>query len=531
MVAPTALLLLALLGCGAEPEQETTLPTSGQPAKTSASAEALVGPVTAEALREHVEGRARALAAAEYVPPDLEAAEQLASVDYETYRGVRFRPEAAIWSADSRFQIQLMHPGTVYRRPVRIHLVEEGEAGAALPFDTGLFEYEGRAGELTTALPDGIGFSGFRVHYPLNDPEVMDEVVVFQGASYFRLLGAGHRYGLSSRGLGVDIGGEEEFPDFTDFWLVRPGPDADALTFHALLDSPSATGAYTFELRPGDGTVLSVDVRLFARADVLRLGVAPMSSMFLYDASRAGEFDDFRPEVHDSDGLLMHTGRGERIWRPLSNRRTPIVTSLLDTDPRGFGLVQRTRDFDRYLDLEARYDLRPSQWVRPEGDWGSGAVQLLELPTDSEFRDNIAASWVPDGTFNAGEERRYRYELVTLDRVTYATLYRVERARAGWDALPGEVSPRPRSHRRFIVDFARGVESSVAGIEPVLESTSGTIADLRTEPLPGGAGWRVSWRLEPEGDTPADMRLFLQEDGGQVSETWSYVWYPSELDG
>jgi len=509
------------------------LPTGEQPAKVEPPPPALNGPVTPASLTQYVESLARSLAARPYASPADPGAQALAALDYEAYRAIRFRPEAALWKDETPFEIQLMHPGFLFDTPVRVHLVEDGEA-RTLPFDPALFRYDEPAAGLEEALPPSLGYSGFRVHYPLNQPDVQDEVLVFQGASYFRMLGAGHRYGLSSRGLAIDIGGQEEFPDFTEFWLVRPEPGDSTFVFHALLDSPSVTGAYTFELGPGERTTLSVDARLFARVDVPRLGVAPMSSMFLYGANGAGAFDDFRPEVHDSDGVLMHTHRDEWIWRPLSNRRTPVVTSLFDIDPEGFGLLQRARGFERYLDLEARYDLRPGAWARMVGDWGPGSVQLLEMPTESEFRDNIAASWVPEAAFPAGEERHYRYVLSAVDGMSPPGAYRVERTRIGHDALPGEQAPRPRSHRRFVVDFVRpGSEGGTRAdaVEPVLESSSGTIADLRTEPLPDAAGWRVSFRLEPDGSQPADMRLYLSTGDSSVSETWSYVWYPDELAG
>lgn len=510
------------------------LPSDGADANPRASTHVDVEPATPGTLASHVEARARALASAPYVHPDTALAPEMAELDYDGYRSIRFRPEAALWAGELPFEIQLLHRGFLFRSPVRVHMVD-AEGVAEVPFDAELFSYDGPAGRLGRTVEPGLGFSGFRVHYPLNLPGVADEVVVFQGASYFRLVGPGQVHGLSSRGLAVGLGSPEgeEFPTFTDFWLVRPDPGDDVLELHALLDGPSVTGAYRFELEPGDHTELRVDARLFAREDVRKLGVAPLSSMFLYGPNRSSEFDDFRPEVHDSDGLMMLTRVGEWLWRPLSNRRIVRGSALRDGEPQGFGLAQRARDFGRYLDLEALYHRRPSAWVAlEEGDWGVGGVELLEIPTDSEFSDNIAVAWVPDAPFAAGEERRFRYRLITFDeRVEAQTLAQVRRTGIGRDALPG-AAVAIKGARRFIVDFTDGPLDGLArdaGPEAVLATSSGSISDVRVDPLPPGLGWRVSFRLEPDGDRPADMRLHLALGGARLSETWTYVWYPDEL--
>lgn len=535
--APLALALLS--GCESGSEPAPTLPTDSLAAN----------PATPGSLASFVEDRARVLAGEPYDAPAASPLPELADLDYDAYRSIRFRPEAALWSDAGSFRIQLFHPGFIFEEPVRIHVVDDEVH--ELRFDPAMFSYDGPAAALADRLaevagsstPDAPapGWSGFRVHFPLNDPERMDEVVVFQGTSYFRLVGPGQVYGLSSRGLAVDVasGREEEFPDFREFWLVRPAPEARTLVFHALLDAPSVTGAYRFELEPGADTELHVDARLFARTDVGKLGVAPLSSMFLFDGNAAGAFDDFRAGVHDSDGLLMRTRRGEWIWRPLGNGRGLRVTSLRDVDPGGFGLAQRARDFRDYLDLEARYHERPSEWVEVHEDerWGGGGVELLEIPTASEFNDNIAAYWVPDEPMRAGEERRYRYTLTTFGaRLEAQTLAQVDRTRVGRDALPGQADAGPEGARRFVVDFQGG---PLVGLDPeapvraVVETLAGTISDVRTRALPEPGGWRVTFALEPDGARPADMRLRIELDAADgtatpLSETWTYVWYPGQ---
>ena len=530
--------LIVAAACDAPVRPDTTVPQRDAAANPSPAR--LRAPVSAATLFEDVAGRARELARAAYRPPGMDLPPTLAGLDYDQYRSIRFRPEAALWRGAARFELQLFHPGFIHREPVRLHLVEDGRI-TRVPFDAALFHYEGRAAPAADAGRPDLGYAGFRIHYPLNAAAIRDEVVVFLGASYFRLLGRGHVYGLSSRGLAVDTALEsgEEFPVFREFWLVRPGPEAATATFYALLDSPSVSGAYRFDLEPGANTTLGVDARLFARADVTKLGVAPMSSMFLYGRNRLARFDDFRAQVHDSDGLLVHTAGDEWIWRPLGNGPGVQVTTFPGGTPRGVGLVQRDRRFADYLDAEAGYHRRPSEWIVPlDGDWGGGRVELLEYAVVSEFNDNIAAYWVPDEPFDAGDERRYRYRIVMFDdRLAAQTLAAVERTRIGWDALPGAHDAPPRSRRRFVVDFAGGALSEVDGDGPadarppigVLETSAGEVSDLVVHPLPEDEGWRASFRLAPDGREPVELRLYLVRDDRRLSETWSYVWHPDHV--
>ena len=496
--------------------------------------------LAAGTLHDDLTALARRLAAAPYAPPARDLPPALVGLDYDRYRSIRFRPEAALWKGAARFELQLFHPGFIHREPLRLHLVEDGRVNT-VPFDPARFRYDGAAAPVAAAAAPGLGHAGFRVHYPLNDTAIKDEAAVFLGASYFRLLGRGHVHGLSARGLAIDTALEsgEEFPLFREFWLVRPAPDAAAMTFHALLDSRSVAGAYRFVLRPGAPTTLDVDARLFARADVAKLGVAPLSSMFLYGRNRLPAFDDFRPQVHDSDGLLLHAAGGEWIWRPLGNGPDVQVAAFPGAAPRGFGLAQRDRRFESYLDAEARYDRRPSKWVEPlGGDWGRGRVELLEFAVDSEFADNVAAYWVPDEPFTAGAERRYRYRLTTFGaRLPAQTLAQVERTSIGRDALPGQQDPPPGSRRRIVVDFGPLppplAEPAVAGapppVEAVLDASAGRASDLVVQSLPEARGWRAAFRLQPAGHAPSELRMYLHRGGRRVSETWNYVWHPGHV--
>lgn len=546
----TALALGALVACS---EGEEPAPRGGSP---SSDGSPTVAPWVADAngpsLVEHVTGLARRRAREPYVPPDHDLVAPARGLGYDAYRAIRFRDDEALWKGDGAFEIQLFHPGGASDVPVRIHLVEDGRS-RALDFDSALFQYGEQAGGGPPELPPEAGYAGFRVLHPMNDPDKMDEVAAFLGASYFRLVGPDQVYGLSARGLAVDIAepSGEEFPDFVEWWLVKPEVDATGVTLHGLLDSPSVAGAYRFHLRPGtgpedtgsrpEGTTVDVTARLFFRSDVGKVGVAPLTSMYLHGPLLAHTHDDIRPRVHDSEGLSMLTADGEWIWRPLTNGKGVRVTSLRDVDPAGFGLVQRSRDFDDYLDLEALYHRRPSLWVDVEGAWGAGGVELLEIPTPSEFNDNVVAYWVPDADPRAGEERTFRYRLVTFgselvpeasgesaDALPVQTVATVARSLIGWDALPGQSQPPPRSRRRVVVDYQGGGLDRLPVDPPVtasLSTSSGTISDLRVQPLPEG-GRRVTFALEPEEDRGADMRLLLMHGDSVVSETWSYLWEP-----
>ena len=491
-----------------------------------------------QALFTYVDARAQALASQEYASPPQIIPAALAALTYEQYRAIQFRQEMSLWQDEHRFTVQVLHPGFLYTEPVEIHLVQDTDV-ERLPFTKARYRYVGPAAPIADQITGDIGHAGFRIYYPRGGADNREEVVVFLGASYFRLVGHQQVHGLSARGLAVDAGLDsgEEFPAFRAFWLIQPEPEATQLTFFALLDSPSVTGAYRFDLDPARHTTLTVDAHLYARQDVTKLGVAPMSSMFLYGPNRLPAFDDFRPQVHDSDGVLMHTARDEWIWRPLNNGPGLRITSLRDDTPHGFGLVQRERQFASYLDLEAHYDQRPSYWVEVgEGAWGQGGVELLVIPTSSEFNDNIATYWVPDAPFNAGDARQYQYRLRTFDSsLATQTLAHVVRTRIGWDALPNQHDPPPRSQRRFIVDFTGetmpGLDpASTTAVQAVLESSTGQTSDPIVQRLPDGQSWRVSFVLSPAGDQPADIRLYLTEADRRVSETWNYVWYPDHIN-
>jgi len=487
-------------------------------------------------LYDAISSRAKLLAKGNFKPLVTHIPEALAKMDYDQYRSIRFRPDASLWRNEAQFEIQLFHAGFLFKEPVVLHMATNG-GDSTLQFKQEFFNYDGKAAPLAGIAPKDIGFAGFRLHYPLNNSQYKDEFAVFQGASYFRMVGPGQAYGLSARGLAIDTAEPkgEEFPVFREFWMLKPTPAENHLVIYALLDSPSVTGAYRFDMYPGNPNQVKITARVYARKDINKVGFAPLTSMFLFGENSVGthKFDDFRPEVHDSDGLLMQSSSGEWIWRALTNHRGLHVSSLGDTNPKGFGLMQRDRDFNNYLDTEAKYEKRPSIWITPDNAWGKGRVELVEIPSDSEANDNMVAYWVPEKQLKAGDSREFKYTLRTLDAdVPEQTVAKVLRTRTGWGAVAAQGNPPPKSKRQFAIDFSGGELDKLpvnAVVEADLGKNSGTFTDLHVSKLPDGKTYRASFKLEPEGNNVVDMRVFLKANNKRLSEVWSYVWYPDDI--
>ena len=507
---------------------------SAQPTITPTSASEASQP----ALFEAISSRAKILAKGNFKPFSGKMPEALAKMDYDQYRSVRFRPDSSLWRNEANFEVQLFHAGYIFKEPVVLHSATNG-GDTTIPFKQEYFNYEGTAAKLAGIANKDLGYAGFRVHYPINNSKYKDEFMVFQGAasSYFRIVGPGHAWGLSARGLAIDTAEPkgEEFPIFREYWMLKPTPTEKHLVIYALMDSPSITGAFRFDAYPGANTEVKVTARLYARKDIQKLGVAPLTSMFMFgeNSVNVSRFDDFRPEVHDSDGVLMQTSSGEWVWRALSNHRGLHISSLGDTNPQGFGLMQRDRDFNNYLDTEAHYEKRPSLWVKPENAWGKGRVELVEIPSDSEANDNIVAYWVPDEPMKAGDSREFKYSLKPLDaHVPEQNVAKVLRTRTGWGAVAAQGNPPPKSKRQFAIDFQGGDLDKLpanAVVVADLGKNSGTFTDLYVSKLPDGKTYRASFKVEPDGNNVVDMRVFIKTNNKRLSEVWSYVWYPDDI--
>jgi periplasmic glucans biosynthesis protein len=461
------------------------------------------------------------------VPDTLPAV--LANLTYDQYRDIRFRPESALWHGQSLFEVQFFHRGYQIRQ--RVNIFEVGPTGVSpIPYSPRLFTF-GRLLKPPKA-PANLGYAGFRVHYPLQSPTYKDELIVFLGASYLRLLGRDQRYGASIRGLAIDtaLPSGEEFPIFTDFWLVRPQPLDRALTIYALLDSKSVAGAYQFEVRPGGVSQLQVHCVLFPRRAITKLGVAPLTSMFFFGEDGTGRHvDDYRPQVHDSDGFMTETGSGQWIWRPLANPRELRVNRFSDENPRGFGLIQRERGFAHYEDAEAQYQARPSYWVQPLAGWGKGGVELVEIPSDEEIHDNIVAYWVPDPGVVAGKPLEFEYLVSAFaQEPQWPPGGRAIATRSGNPAMGDNRGHFGPGARRMLIDFAGGqLDGILDGAQPVkaeLSAENARIDALTVERIVQNGVWRVAFVVTPKSRKPVDLKCYLTLYGEVLTETWVYQW-------
>lgn len=464
----------------------------------------------------------------------------LKGLDYDDYQKIQFNPARARWKDDTGelFRVEAFHPGWLYNQPVHLFQLVDGQT-RPMRFDTEDFLYHGNLAARVPKDEHLPGIAGFRLNTPLNRADVFDELVAFLGASYFRALGRGNVYGLSARGLAINTGisGAEEFPRFTEFYLEKPAKGADRITVYAALESPSLTGAYRFVIAPGADTTMEVTARLFLRADIKQLGVAPLSSMFLFGANERGDFDDYRPQVHDSDGLRFVEGpRGgppgaERpYWRPLRNPDALASSYFESRSLRSFGLYQRDRDWNDYLDAGAQYQRRPSLRVELLGDWGKGVVRLVEIPTKLETNDNIAAFWVPDAPAKAGDALVFAYRLHwgMLPPDPDAMLAYVQRTRTGAGGVSG-VKSKGDSHK-FVIDFHGGLMATLpedAVLSPEVTASKGKILHPALSKLPGGRGWRLVFDLAAPADAVVELTAGVKGYGRSLTETWLYQWSAS----
>jgi len=488
----------------------------------AASARGFFTPANAQATpfeRASVRQLARDAASKPFKAPDSKLPDNLKDLNYDRYRAIRFLPDRALWRGEKLpFEVQFFHRGFLYTNRVDIYEVANGQASRII-YQPDSFSF----GDTPPPRPGGdLGFGGFRLHAPINRPDYYDEVCVFLGASYFRAVGKGEQYGLSARGLSINTGQAkgEEFPQFKAFWIEKPAANARSIVVHALLDSESAAAAYRFTIRPGETTVFDVEMAIYPRLNLEHVGLAPMTSMFFFGPNDRIDVDDFRPSVHDSDGLAILNGRGEELWRPLQNPRDLQISTFSDLNPHGFGLMQRQKDFAAYQDIESGFERRPSLWAEPIGDWGAGSVQLIEIPTKEEVNDNIAAFWLPKTPLLAKGEHTYTYRLHWgPDNPKSTSLARFVRTGVG---------ARGENTKLFVLDLVGEKLKLVdpSKIRGVVTAEKAKVQNIVTQPNPATGGWRLSFELSVKEQVPVEIRASLMQDNDAVSEVWIYRWTP-----
>ena len=450
------------------------------------------------------------------------------ALDYDAWRDIRFkRDQAFLAGGNGGFRLETFHLGFLYGRAVTINTIRDGIA-TPIPYAPALFDF-GRV-KNDKPLPVNTGFAGFRLLFPLNDPHVHDEAISFLGASYFRFLGRDQQYGLSARGLCVEAGtSKESFPFFREFWITTPTSGNNQIMIFALLDSEATTGAYKFTLNVGPESVIEIDATLFPRRSGIKLGFAPLTSMFLSGENDRRVRDGFRNELHDSDGLLIHGSAGEWLWRPINNPQNERISSFLDMNTKGFGLLQRDRAFQSYQDLDLAYEKRPSYFVEPLKNWGRGRVELIELPTLDETNDNVVASWTPDVAPQQGKAFSFSYRITAgLEMPRLAPNGRVVNTFEAPARALGSTEPLNPNARRFLVDFAGGdlayYLADPKQVQAIVSTTHGRVtrADVTANPHIDGLRAMIDVVLNP-GET-TDLRLFLRVADRTLTETWTYLW-------
>ncbi len=461
--------------------------------------------------------RARKMAKSDYVAPPKIPQEWI-DLTYDQYRNINFHRDSALWKdSDRPFELEFFPPGLYFPTAIKVSVVD-GDKAYPVAFSKEVF----RMGNLVPDLPmdDTLGYAGFRIRAAINAPDRMDEFMVFQGASYFRGVARNQAYGLSGRGLALRTGDPEgeEFPEFHEFWIEGGEAGDKMIKVHALLDSPSVSGVYTFKITPGETTEMDVEASLFPRVDLDHVGLGAGTSMFLFDQTNRNKFDDFRPAVHDSDGLLIENGAGETIWRQLANPVNLQISSFVDTNPRGFGLMQRPRDLADYDDLEANYHRRPGLWVVPGEDWGQGAVTLVEIPADREIYDNIVAYWRPREAMPAGSEHKFTYRLMWCDRApTDMALARVVNTSMGARFGGGRIV-----HVDFTPEDAFPDDLSEVTVH--VSSNGAPVSKGGLQRNPATDGIQLAFSFDPGERSLVELRSQLLLAGKPISEVWLYRW-------
>lgn len=459
---------------------------------------------------------ARQLAKKPFVPIPRDLPDAFANLNYEQYARIRSEPSSFIWANEGKgFAVEPLHRGFLFSNPVQLFTVEDGIV-RQIAYDRKRFDFGGI--EVPENVPD-INYSGFRLYSSENGQ--FSEFAIIQGATFFQAIARGQSYGTTARALTLKPAEAkgEEFPAFRAFWLERPTAGSNAIVVNALLDSESVAGSVRFTFRPGEMTIVDVETSLFPRMNLEHVGIGSMGSRFLFAPHDPGRFDDLREAVHDAGGLQILNGRGEWLWRPLKNPEALQISQFMDNGPKGFGLIQRERNYSAYLDDERHFERRPSVWIEPLENWGEGVVQMLEIPSDSEINSNILVYWRPKAVLAAGAEAAFAYRQYWAwtppekPDLAVVTSSRVGKGAGG-------------RRRRFLIEFTGDnlVAPLVSELQPFVSSRPGVISNTKMWTYPERKVVRVSFDLDPGSDTASELRLALNAGEKPASETWLYRW-------
>lgn len=477
---------------------------------------------------ESLQKLAAQMALQPYTPPPQNLDPFFEGLKYDDHRKIRFREDKSLFGgSNDTFTVQFFHPGWMFKKPVGFSNLGLGDAkSTSVPFDLSLFDYDTLKVPPTVRKPDG--YAGFRVLAPQSMLDKRFEFMVFMGASYFRAVTTELGYGISARGVAVNtIGGKpEEFPDFTHFWFMPPKAGDKYFRLLALLNGPSITGAYQFDAMPGKTTEMLIKATLHLRKPVEMLGIAPFSSMYWFGENSFPKPYDFRPEVHDSDGLQIESEGGPSIWRPIDVGRD-MRLSLFEVDKlKGFGLAERDRDFKNFQDLEANYHRRPAVWVEPVKGFGKGSVALVELSTGEETWDNIVAMWKPAALPQTPTEPlNVEYRLAWLEEQLPGLLCKVTDTRRGF--------VMDSKNHLYVVDFTKGAMDLnksksadwVPDIDVIISNGSAKVLDKRVMHNAASGGWRAFFKLDiPDTTNLLEMSCELKDKEKVISERWMYQW-------
>ncbi len=466
---------------------------------------------------EEVRARARQLAEQDYIDPNRPMAD-IPNLDYDQYRRIQNTQASALWvGPEDAFRVMLDPRGYLFNLALAINLIEP-DGVKARPYSAADFDFKDLP--LSETAKETLGFAGFRILTELNEAGKFDELVSFKGASFFRALGSGNVYGASARGLAIGTASPdgEEFPHFSEFWLVKPVDGASSIKVYALMDGKSITGAFGFNISAGPETRTDVTATFFPRREIGSVGIAPLTSMYFFSPhDLRKQADDFRPAVHDSEGLSINMANGEWVWRPLINPKSLQISVLATDSPRGFGLLQRKRALDDYADTEAEYHHRPNVWIQPESDWGSGALSLVEIPTANEYNDNVVVFWRPADAWQPGQSYDLKYSMQwSQNQPVGMTVIPVAETRSG--------KTPDRRRQLFVIDFEPKGGAIADGVEASISTSAGEIYNPIIKRDQETGKTRLTFELDPESEPVAELRALLTLDGAPVSETWLYRW-------